>query len=109
MAQCAVSFQMIAHLNNFSEFFKLHTGKAADGQLTASIEVENTGTYQVTILAIEEERGIIDSFIEYSGQWTVGGTTISDVFVTTTDITATSDAILESNTHSGPNIVCFFS
>ena len=82
IAECAVStatcFQMIAQQSNSNEIHKLHTGRTADDQMIVSIQVDDMGMYKITIFAIEGERGIIDSNIVYSGQWTVGIITITD-------------------------------
>ena len=78
---------MIAQLSNSSEVHKLYTNKTTDRQAPASVEVEESGTYQVTILAIRGERGILDSTVEYSELLTVssGSTdTVTDTSATTT-------------------------
>ena len=59
----ATGFQMTVHQNGGR---KLHTNKTTDRQTPASVEVEGSGTYQVTIFAIRGERGILNSNVEYS-------------------------------------------
>ena len=56
-------FQMIAQLNNSSEVHKLHINQSMDLQTPVTVEVEESGVYQVTIFAIKEETGIVRSFV----------------------------------------------
>ena len=62
----ATGFQMIAQLSNSSAVHKLYTNKTTDHQALASVEVEESGTYQVTIFAIRGETGILDSTVQHS-------------------------------------------
>ena len=58
-------FQMIVHRNASSKMYELYTDKAVNRQVLASVEVEESGMYQVTIFAIKGERGILNSNVEY--------------------------------------------
>ncbi len=62
----ATGFQMIAQLSNSSEVHRLYANKTTDRQTLASVVVEENGLYQVTIFAIREGSGIVDSSVEYS-------------------------------------------
>ena len=61
-------FQMIVQLNNIDEVYKLHinstTERLSPGPVT--VRVEENRTYQVTILSLMGERGIVDTDIVYS-------------------------------------------
>lgn len=68
MVECAFSsdsttagFQMIAQLIDSSLVHKLYVNKSRDLQAPITVEVEESGLYQVTVLAINEETGILDS------------------------------------------------
>ena len=54
-------FQMIAQLNSSSEVHILHINQSMDLQTPVTVEVAESGMYQVTIFAIREETGIIGS------------------------------------------------
>ena len=56
-------FQMIAQLSDSSEVHKLHINQSMDLQTPVTVEVEESGVYQVTIFAIREGTGIVDSII----------------------------------------------
>ena len=56
-------FQMIAQLSDSSEVHKLHINQSMDLQTPVTVEVEESGVYQVTIFAIKEETGIVGSFV----------------------------------------------
>ena len=43
----------------------LYTNKTTNRQTSASVVMENDGTYQVTVFAISRGRGIINSNVEY--------------------------------------------
>ena len=64
----ATGFQMIAQSSNSSEVHKLHTNQSIDFQTPVTVEVEESGTYQVTIFATREEMGIVGSYVGYTGQ-----------------------------------------
>ena len=56
-------FQMIAQLSDSSEVHKLHINQSMDLQTPVTVEVEESGVYQVTIFAIKDETGIVGSFV----------------------------------------------
>ena len=60
-------FQMIAQLNDSSEVHKLHVNQSIDLQTPVTVEVEETGMYQVAIFAIREGTGIVGSYVVYTG------------------------------------------
>ena len=57
---------MIVQLMNISEVHILYVNQTTNRQPTATVIVEEKGTYHVTIFAITGDRGILDSDIEYS-------------------------------------------
>ena len=72
MVECAYSndsmatgFQMIVQLSNFSEVHKLYVNKSTDRNTPASVVVEESGMYQVTIFPIIEDVGIVDADAEF--------------------------------------------
>ena len=77
----ATGFQMMAQLSDSNT---VHVDKAVNRQSLASVVVEESGTYQVTIFAIRGERGIVESNVEYMELVVV------EELVTTTLIPATS-------------------
>ena len=64
---------MIAQLNNSSEVHKLHISQSTDLQTPVTVEVEESGMYQVAIFAIREGTGIVGS------RSYVGYTAVSDI------------------------------
>ena len=71
MVQCiypgdsiATGFQVIAQLSNSSKVHRLDVNKTTDRQTPVTVLVEEDGQYLVTIFAIGEQRGILDSNIE---------------------------------------------
>ena len=57
----ATGFQMIAQLSDSSEVHKLHINQSMDLQTPVTVEVEESGVYQVTIILIIEDAGIVGS------------------------------------------------
>ena len=72
----ATGFQMIAQLNSSSEVHILHVSQSMGLQTPVTVEVEESGVYQVTILSITEA-GIVGSRVEYAEEIMVGDTTPS--------------------------------
>ena len=76
-AQCeynnslVTGFQMIAQLNVLTEVQRIHAAKAIDGQTSARVFVPESGKYQVTIFAIKERQGILNSGVEISQEVSV--------------------------------------
>lgn len=64
----ATGFQMMAQqTSNSNQVHKLYVSQASRQQLAAaSVEVEENGTYQVSIFAVRGGRGILDSNVEYT-------------------------------------------
>ena len=61
----ATGFQMIAQLDSSKEVHKLHINQSMDLQTPVTVEVEESGVYQVTIFAIREGTGIVGrSYVE---------------------------------------------
>ena len=61
---------MIAQLtSNSSQVHKLYVEQTT--HTTATVEVEETGVYQVSIFPLREGTGILDSNVEYTRQITV--------------------------------------
>ena len=60
-------FQMIAQSSNSSEVHKLHVNQSIDLQTPVTVELEESGTYQVAIFAIREGTGIVGSYVGYTG------------------------------------------
>ena len=71
----ATGFQVIAQLSNISEVQRLYVNKTTDRQTPVSVLVMENGLYQVTVFAIREERGIVDSNVEYRVELYVATTT----------------------------------
>ena len=55
-------FQMIVQSANFSEVHKLHVNQSMDLQTPVTVEMEESGVYQVTILGILGSNG---THVEY--------------------------------------------
>ena len=94
MAECShinsalvTGFQMIAQLNYSSEVHKLHVNQSMDLQTPVTVEVEESGVYQVTIFAIREGTGIVGSYVGHTGHVQV---VVGDVTSYTTNSTGTS-------------------
>ncbi len=87
----ATGFQMIVHQSNAH---RLYVNKTADRQIPASVVVEGKGLYQVTIFAIREGSGIVDSGVEYINLLMVG-----DVSTTTTPTTTTTTFTADGKIH----------
>ena len=61
-----IGFQMIAQLSGSSKVHKLHINQSMDLQTPVTVEVEESGTYQVTIFVMRERTGIVGSFVGYT-------------------------------------------
>ena len=72
-------FQMIAQLNDSSEVHKLHVNQSMDLQTPVTVEVEESGMYQVAVFAIRKRTGIVGSYVGY--------TAVSDDMTNTFDTT----------------------
>ncbi len=86
----ATGLQIIAQL---SEEHKLYVGLTTNRQTPASFLVEENGTYQFTIFAISERRGILDSNVEYSVSYFVDLSVGVDTTTTAATATATTSAM----------------
>ena len=63
----ATGFQVIAQqISNSSQVHKLYVEQTT--HTTATVEVEETGVYQVSIFPLREGTGILDSNVEYTQQ-----------------------------------------
>ena len=58
-------FQVIAQLNVQERVHRLYVNQTLPGQTSASVEVEESGEYLVSILPIIEGRGVTGSGVEY--------------------------------------------
>ena len=67
----ATGFQVVAQMSNFSEVHKIYTGKASGRQDSVAVRVGDNGEYQVSVLAVRGETGILNSNVEYQGRITV--------------------------------------
>ncbi len=88
----ATGFQMIAQLSNYSEVHRLYASKTIDRQTSASVVVEESGLYRVTIFPIREGTGITNSSVEFITQLAVSDTTTGSALTTEsafTTLTAT--------------------
>lgn len=61
----ATGFEVIIQNSNRTEVSKLHVGQAINRQDRVSFEVEMDQKYQVSIFAIREGAGILDTNVEY--------------------------------------------
>ena len=59
-------FQMIAQSRNSSQVHKLHINQNMT-PVQVTVEVEESGVYQVTIIAMREGTGIVGSYVGYTG------------------------------------------
>lgn len=72
MANCnftptiTIGFQMIVQPVNSTNVHKLYTDRGIGNRSTAIVDVENSGTYRVSILPITSDSGILDSIVEFS-------------------------------------------
>ncbi len=64
----ATGLQVIAQPSSASVMGKLYTNQSMDLQTPVTVQVERGGVYQVTLIAIRGERGILDSGVEYAEQ-----------------------------------------
>ena len=71
----AVGFQVIAQSGVQERVHRLYISQTLPGQTSASVEVEESGEYLVSILPIMEGRGIAHSSVEYREIVTLGGPT----------------------------------
>ena len=81
-------FQMIAQSSNSSQVHVLYTNQSMDLQTPVTVEVEESGAYQVTIFAMREGTGIVGSYVGYTGQVQVMVGDVVNSYVT--DSTGTS-------------------
>ena len=68
----AVGFQVIAQLGMQERVHRLYVNQTMSINTSASVEVEEDGEYQVSILPIMGERGITNSSVEYREIVTIG-------------------------------------
>ena len=61
----ATGFHIIVWSSNVSRIHKLYVNQTQPGQTSASVEVEGSGEYLVSVLPIIGETGIADSDVEY--------------------------------------------
>ena len=66
-------FQVIAQSGVQERVHRLYVNQTLPGQTSASVEVEESGVYLVSILPIIEGRGITGSHVEYSEVVVVDG------------------------------------
>ena len=67
-AECTTGFQVIAQLSNASEVQKLYVNQSMDPHTPVTVGVERGGLYLVTVFAITQSRGILDSDVVYMSQ-----------------------------------------
>ena len=82
----ATGFQMIAQLNNSSEVHKLYINQSMDLQTPVTVILNISGLYQVTILAILNNSGIVTN-AEYIAQNLVE---IENIVTISTHVTTSS-------------------
>ena len=61
----ATGFDMIIWSSNVNRVHKLYVNQTQPGHTSASVEVEESGEYLVSILPIIGETGIVGSHVEY--------------------------------------------
>ena len=59
-------FQVIAQPANFGKIEKLYANHTLNGQTSAIVEVEQNGEFQVSVIPVLGETGIVNSSVEYS-------------------------------------------
>ena len=57
---------MIVLQSDLNQGYVLYANQSSDGRSSASVEVMDTGIYQVSVLPIVEGVGITDSSVEHS-------------------------------------------
>lgn len=87
-AECTRSsnFQVVAQLKAHSDVHKLYTNQSVTPQTPVTIRVERAGEYQVSIFAIREKMGILNSSVLYSGMVMLSGVPAIATTVATTTI-----------------------
>ena len=65
MSSIATGFYIITRSSNVSRVHKFYGNQTLPGQTSASVEVEESGEYLVSILPTIGETGIADSHVEY--------------------------------------------
>ena len=90
-AECTrfIGFQMVAQLSDSN---KVNINQSMDLQTPVTVEVEESGVYQVTIFAIKEGTGILGSNVGYMEQVLVNST------ITTTSHTTSLSVTLPAGT-----------
>ena len=95
----ATGFQVIAQRSNTSEEHILYANKTTDREIPVFIEnVQENGTYQITIFAITENNGILNSTVEYSEAYVIGSSLEFDM------TTTTSSHIITETTETAVNV-----
>ena len=80
-----INYQMTARLDQTNKVQKLYSNQSLDPSTPVTLQVERDGLYLVTILAIIQSRGILDSMVVGSYQVMV-------------DSLASTESIIESTT-----------
>ena len=58
-------YQVIAYLNTLEQVHKIYTNTTTNCHTQVTVEVEEHGTYLVSVIPLLEEIGIIGSNVEY--------------------------------------------
>ena len=61
----ATGYQVIAYLNTLDQVHKIYTNMTTNCHTQITVEVEEHGTYLVSVIPLLEETGIIGSNVEY--------------------------------------------
>ena len=73
-------FQVIAQPTNFDGLGKLYANYTSEGQTSAIVEVEQNGEFQVSVIPVLRDTGIVNSSVEYTE------VVVVDNFLTTTSM-----------------------
>ena len=65
---------MVAQSSDSTKVHELHINQTMDLQTPVTVEVEESGVYQVTIFSIRNNVGIVDSHVLHEEEVNVGNT-----------------------------------
>ena len=101
-ALCSSSFaagiQVIVQSTNASEVHKLYVNQSMDLHTPVTVPVERDGEYQVSIFAIREVTGILDSSVHYRGVTVIRKSVTSATTTSGQDISTIKGIIVPTNT-----------
>ena len=94
----AAGIQVIVQSTNVSEVHKLYVNQSMDLHTPVTVSVERDGEYQVSIYAIREVTGILDSSVHYRGVTVTRQSVTSTTTISGQDISTSKGIIVPTNT-----------